>query len=82
MAIPDPLSELLYNKTKECLENHVSMLYQVGLGTIFLTTPTITGFPFFFQEVKQAQDTELLPAYYKSWQVYYKGAVVIHNLFG
>lgn len=29
VAIPEPLSERLYGKTKECLEAHVTELYQV-----------------------------------------------------
>ncbi|EFO28164.1 hypothetical protein LOAG_00325 [Loa loa] len=61
VAIPEPLSERLYGKTKECLEAHVTELYQ---------------------EISSANDCELLNTYCQLWNVYYKGALCVHNLFG
>ncbi|MCP9259511.1 Cullin-2 [Dirofilaria immitis] len=61
VAIPEPLSERLYGKTKECLEGHVTELYQ---------------------EINAANDSELLSIYCQLWNVYYKGALCVHNLFG
>ncbi|VDN17885.1 unnamed protein product [Gongylonema pulchrum] len=61
VAIPEPLSERLYMKTNECLDEHVAELCQ---------------------EVNAANDSELLSKYCQLWNVYYKGALCIHNLFG
>ncbi|VDM96100.1 unnamed protein product [Thelazia callipaeda] len=61
VAIPEPFSERLYQKTKECLETHVNEL---------------------FQEISKPSNYELLSCYCRFWNMFYKGAVCIHNLFG
>uniref|UniRef100_A0A0R3S5F6 Cullin-2 n=1 Tax=Elaeophora elaphi TaxID=1147741 RepID=A0A0R3S5F6_9BILA len=74
VAIPEPLSGRLYKKTKECLEAHVTELHQVLM--------VFNGSVYFIKEISSANDSELLNVYCQLWNIYYKGALCVHNLFG